>query len=81
MRHGRYDEDRDRKIFSRAWEGKNWRIIVGVYSYEGTRPRLQLSREKIGKKFQNRPYAKLGRLSKDEVEGILPILQEALHHM
>jgi len=76
----RYREDLDRKIFSKTWVGKNWQIEVTVYSYQGGRPKLQLTRQKATRS-QHRPYAKLGRLSRDELDGIMPFLQEALHHM
>ena len=76
-RHQKYDH----KVFSRAWEGKTWKLIVGVYAFKGGRPRLQITREKTSVKYRNRPYAKLGRMSREEIEGVLPILQEALLHM
>lgn len=77
---GRYDERLDRKLFSRTWEHGVWKIIIGVYSYKGEKAKLDIRREKSGQKYEGRPY-RLGRLSKDELTGILPIIQEALHHM
>ena len=81
MRQRRYREELDRKLFSRAWKGKQWKVIVTVRSYAGGKPRLLLSREKISNKYRNRPFAKLGHLTKEEAAGILPILQEAITHM
>lgn len=72
---------RDRKLFSRAWEGRNWRIIVSVHTYEGGSPKLQLTREKTSKKYEHNPFAKLGRLSREEMDGIMPLMQEAMTHM
>lgn len=79
-KQGRYNEELDRKIFSKTWERGIWKIIIGVYSYKGEKPKLDISREKTGPRHEGRPY-RLGRLSKDELEGILPIIQEAMHHM
>ncbi|MDD5217864.1 MAG: hypothetical protein PHN49_11850 [Candidatus Omnitrophica bacterium] len=78
---GRFRDTADRKIFSKAWEGNSWRIIVTVSSYKGLPPKLLITREKSGRKYENRPFAKLGRLSKEEVAGLIPMMQEAMLHM
>lgn len=80
-RSERHADKFDKKIFSRAWEGKTWRIIVSVHAYKGGSPKLMLTRERTGRKFENAPFAKLGRISKEEMMGIYPLLQEALFHM
>lgn len=80
-RKGRHRERYEHKIFSKSWEGKNWQLTVSVVSYKGGAPRLLISREKKSKYPLPNPFAKLGKLTKEEAEGIFPIFQEALHHM
>ena len=55
-------------------------MVVGVYSYNGGPRKVQIRREP--KEEDGKPsFAKLGRLTKDELQGVLPLLQEALGHL
>ena len=75
-----YDSSLDNQIFSRFWENDTGKIVVSVYSYNNGPKKLQLTREIQDR--EGRPgFAKLGRLSKEEAEGILPLIQEALKSM
>ena len=72
-----YDPSLDEQVFAKAWEHEAGRLVVGVYSYNGGPRKVQIRREP--KEEGGRPtFAKLGRLTKEELEGILPLLQEAL---
>ena len=72
-----YDSKLDQQLFAKTWQGQGTRLVVGVYSYNGGVKKLQISRELTDD--PNRPgFAKLGRLTKEELEGVLPLLQEAL---
>ena len=72
-----YDSSLDQEVFAKSWETETTRLIVGVYSYNGGPRKVQIRRE--FKEDGGRPgFAKLGRLTKDELQGILPLLQEAL---
>ena len=75
-----YDSSLDEQVFSKARENDSGKIVVSVYSYNNGPKKLQIIRE-----IKNREgvtnFAKLGRLSKEELEGILPIIQEALTNM
>lgn len=72
-----YDESLDEQVFSKAWENTMGRLVIGVYSYNGGARKVQIKREL--KEEAGRPsFAKLGRLTKEELQGILPLLQEAL---
>jgi predicted transcriptional regulator len=51
-----------------------------VYSYNKGAKKLQITREN-GDKEGNLRFTKLGRLSVEEVEGILPFIQEAVQSM
>lgn len=75
-----YDRSMDEQLFAKSWEGDGLRITVGVYSYNGGPKKVQISRELTDP--EGKPgFAKLGRLTKDELQGILPFLQEALSVM
>jgi len=72
-----YDANMDDQLFSKAWENDLGKIVVSVYSYNNGPKKLQIVREIKNREGQPN-FAKLGRLSKDELQGILPIIQEAL---
>lgn len=72
-----YDASLDQKLFSREWEGEGTKISVSVYSYNNGVKKLQISRENMSGEGELR-FAKLGRMTKDEVVAILPFIQEAI---
>ncbi|MFA5319599.1 MAG: hypothetical protein WBE75_00515 [Candidatus Omnitrophota bacterium] len=75
-----YDSSLDEKIFSKSLDGANGRVTVSVFSYNKGVKKLQITREN-GDKEGNLRFTKLGRLSVEEVEGILPFIQEAIQSM
>lgn len=75
-----YDRELDECLFSKSEEKESERLIVGIYSYNKGMKKLQLSRENKDNQG-NFKFAKLGRLTKEEVELLLPLLQEAVKHM
>ena len=75
-----YDSSLDEKIFSKSWDGNGTRLIVGVYSYNKGAKKMQISRELMADEGRS-SFAKLGRLTKEELEAILPLLREALDAM
>jgi hypothetical protein len=75
-----YDSGLDKQLFTKAYETDAGKIIVSVYSYNGGAKKLQLSRETTDK--EGKPtFAKLGRMTKEEVEGVLPVIQEAMKNL
>ncbi|MFA5361950.1 MAG: hypothetical protein WC335_01715 [Candidatus Omnitrophota bacterium] len=75
-----YDSSLDQQLFTKDFEIETGKIVVSVYSYNNGPRKLQLSRE--NKDAEGNPrFAKLGRLSKTELEGILPLINEALGNM
>lgn len=75
-----YDSSLDERVFAKTWEGDGFKITVGVYSYNHGPKKLQISREITNP--DGRPgFTKLGRLTKEELQAILPLLQEALSVM
>ena len=72
-----YDSSLDEQLFSKSWENNTGKIVVSVYSYNNGPKKLQITREL--QEREGRPaFAKLGRLSKEEIEGILPLIKEAM---
>jgi len=75
-----YNQQLDEKVFSKSWDGENERLTVSVFSYNHGQKKLQISREAKDANGEYR-FGKLGRLRKDELEAILPLMQEALKSM
>lgn len=75
-----YDANLDKKVFYETKEFDGTRITVGVFSYNNGEKKLQLSRENIGQEGEWR-FAKLGRMTKEETEAVLPLIQAALKLM
>jgi len=75
-----YERDLDERLFSKSWESGPQRLTVSVYSYNKGVKKLQITRENKGPQGDFR-FAKLGRMTKQETEAVLPLIQEALKSM
>lgn len=75
-----YDPNLDNNLFAKSWETETDKLTVSVYSYNNGQKKLQISRNSRDNQGEFR-FAKLGRMTKDEIEAILPLIQEALSHM
>ena len=75
-----FDPSLDKKVFYETKEFESTRVTVGVFSYNEGEKKLQLSRENMVQPEEWR-FAKLGRMTKDEVEAILPLIQNAIKQM
>ena len=75
-----YDSSMDESLFSKSFENDSGRVTVSVFSYNKGQKKLQISRENRDPQGELR-FAKLGRMSKEEVEAILPSIQEAVKVM
>ena len=75
-----YDSSLDEALYSKSWENDTGRLTVSVYSYNNGPKKLQISRENRTGPGDLR-YAKLGRLTREEAEAILPFIQEAVKNM
>jgi hypothetical protein len=76
----KFDSSLDETLFSKALEGDGVKVVVSVHSYNNGQKKLQLVRETKDAEGNWR-FGKLGRLTKAEVEGILPMINEAIGHM
>lgn len=75
-----YDQALDVSSFKESKEFGETRITVGVFAYnEGTK-KLQISRENMNANEEWR-FAKLGRLTKEEAQEIIPIMTKAIETM
>ncbi|NQT05933.1 MAG: hypothetical protein HQ575_00155 [Candidatus Omnitrophica bacterium] len=75
-----YDSSMDEKLFTKSWENETGRVSVSVYSYNKGMKKLQITRENRDGQGELR-FAKLGRMTKEETEAILPMIQEAVKSM
>ncbi len=75
-----YDAKLDKQLFSKFIETDDDKLTVSVYSYNNGAKKLQISRENKDQEGNLR-FAKMGRLTKAELQAILPFLQEAISHM
>lgn len=75
-----YDVNLDQCLFSKNYETETGRLTVGIHSYNNGPKKLQISRETRGSEGDFK-FAKMGRLTKKELQDLLPFLQEALENM
>jgi len=74
-----YDQSLDVSSFKEVIDFQNTRISVGVYSYNGAPKKLQVTRENQIDGAWN--FTKLGRMSKEESQGVVPIMIKAIEAM
>ncbi len=71
-----FDKSLDKELFSESVEFEKSRITVAVFSYNENTPKLQLGRENKNAEGEYN-FAKIGRMTKEEVEAILPLMEKA----
>ena len=74
-----YDATLDASTFKEVLDFENTRVTVGVFSYNGSPKKLQISRENLIDGAWS--FTKLGRLSKDEATAVAPNLMKAIEAM
>jgi len=75
-----YDSSLDECLFAKTLESDTDRLTVSVYSYNKGQKKLQITRENRNREGELR-FAKLGRMTKEEVEAVLPLMQDAIKSM
>ncbi len=70
-----YDKALDECVIAKSWESDQERLTVSVFSYNKGTKKLQLTRENKNAKGELR-FAKLGRLTKEEIDALLPLINE-----
>ncbi len=76
-----FDKSLDKELFSESVDFGRTKITVSVFSYNGGIPKLQLSRENKSAEGSEASFAKLGRMTKDEVNAILPLMEKAKNYL
>lgn len=71
-----FDKSLDKELFSESIELEKSRIAVSVFTYNNGTPKLQISRETKSAAGEY-SFAKLGRLNKEEVEKVMPLMEKA----
>jgi predicted transcriptional regulator len=72
-----YDSSLDECVFSKAYETDFDKITVSIQSYNKGTKKLQVVRQNKTQDGELR-FTKLGRMTKEEVQAVIPIMQEAL---
>ena len=75
-----YDKALDVEVFKEVNEFDGTRITVGVFSYNGGEKKLQVGRENQDASGEWR-FSKLGRMVKDEVQAVVPVMMKAVESM
>ena len=75
-----YDQSLDKELFKECKEFDGTRITVGVFQYNEGEKKLQVVRENRTQTDEWR-FAKLGRMTKDEAQEIIPVMNKALEVM
>ena len=70
-----YDKALDECVITKSWENDEEKLTASIFSYNKGIKKLQLSRENKNSKGELR-FAKLGRLTKEEVDALLPLIKE-----
>jgi len=75
-----YDKNLDVEKFKEIKEFEDTRISVGVFAYNEGLKKLQISRENLSAEGEWR-FAKLGRMTKEEAQEVLPLMKKAIDVM
>ncbi|MFH1064451.1 MAG: hypothetical protein V1729_05200 [Candidatus Woesearchaeota archaeon] len=75
-----FDPALDQELYSTETEINNFKFKVSVMSYNDGQPKMQISRTR---KLQSgeTSFAKLGRLTLEEIEVVFPLIQKVKEHM
>ena len=76
-----FDKSLDKEIFGETAEFEATKIRVSVFSYNEGTPKLQLSRENRNMESAEWSFSKLGRMTKEEVIAIKPLIEKATLHL
>lgn len=76
-----FDKSKDRELFVTERELGKGKLVVGVYSYDGKEPKLQISRLALKEEGGWAFSPKLGRCTKEEVKALSQMFAEAFKKM
>jgi hypothetical protein len=76
-----FDKSLDKELFSESKEFEVTKITVSVHSYNEGQAKMQVSRENRNMDSGEFKWSKLGRMTKEEAEAVIPLMTKALEHM
>ena len=76
-----YDKNLDKALFSETAEFETTKISVKIMAYNEGTPKLQISRENLDQNSGEFRFSKLGRMFKEEIQAVLPLIQKAMESM
>ncbi len=76
-----FDKSLDKELFGEEVKFETTKIRVSVMSYNEGRSKLQVSRENLVEEDGSWRFSKLGRMTKEEAEKVVPAMQKALENM
>ncbi len=76
-----FDKSLDKEVFGEEKEFEVTKLRVSVFSYNDGTPKLQISRKNKNMESGDWIFAKLGRMTKEEVEAIKPLIEKAIEKM
>jgi hypothetical protein len=71
-----FDKSLDKELYSESAEFERCRINVAVFAYNEGTPKLQITRENKNASGEY-TFTKLGRMTKEEVEAVLPLIEKS----
>ena len=74
-----FNHELDEKIWSKQVAVSN--VVVSVHRYAGGVPKVQITRSNFKREAWVMPSRKLGRMTRAELEALIPVLQEALGYL
>lgn len=76
-----FDKSLDKEIYGEEVKFETSKLRISVFSYNGGKPKLQIARKNLNQTSGEFIFSKLGRLTKEEVEVVLPLIQKAFEVM
>jgi hypothetical protein len=71
-----FDKSLDKELFAESVDFEKTRVTVAVFSYNEGTPKLQVTRQNKNAEGEY-SFTKLGRLTKEEVVAIVPMMEKA----
>ncbi len=81
MAFRKFDKSKDKNLFSEAASFETTRITVGVFSYNDGEQKMQVSRENRDMNTGEWQFSKLGRMTYEEVEKVIPMMKKGFEKM
>lgn len=76
-----FDKSLDKEIFGEEAKFETTKIKISVMSYNEGTPKLQIARENLNPEDGEWRWSKLGRMTKEESEAVLPLIEKAIQNM